>query len=387
MPLRVVFNSSKVRPDQVEKVSGILSDAGLLTRHVFSLQSMSRKALDLARRTSLEREPYSRIQRRLNERRQASLIELLWPMPGETLDSFKDGVDDLLGIGAQGFLIFPLIWLNNTAYREHTAEYGVTVLPEEDPSGGGEIVVSTNEVSFPEYLDGLRFALAVYLLHDCRGLYATLQLLNTLGVARFRDVVDAFGAWMDEQTEGLIAELWRARLASFEDMVNYAWRGEFADAVLHAHRKEFDRMIAGFIASRGEWFQGPHGELLRGVVEYDLLCRPYAFLQTKSEVGTALEHTAIVRSKPRYYLVRAQFDFPRIIRTLRRGDTLSAADLEQGSYLLEIDHRTAQLFLFPNRTLDESRWQCTQAVQEIARIEPLCKLFADESAQGMPAVG
>jgi hypothetical protein len=385
-PLRVVFNSSKVRPDRVEEVSGILAEAGLLTRHVFSLQSMSPRALELARRTSLAREPYARIQRRLNERRMASLIELLWPMPGETLDSFKDGVDDLLGLGAQGFLIFPLIWLNNTGYREHTAEYGVTLLAEDDPSGGGEIVVGTREVSFPEYLDGLRFTLATYLLHDCRGLYGTLQLLNELGIARFRDVLDAFGVWMDG-ADGPVAELWRARLTSFEDMVNYAWRGDVSDMVLHQERKEFDRLIAGFAAHHDEWFRGPHESLLRGMVEYDLLCRPYVFLQTRCEVGVPLAQLSIVRAKPRCWSVQARHDYPRIVRALRERTPLSPSDLEPVPCVLSVDHRTSQLFALPNRTAEENRWQCTQAVQEIARIEPRCSREADEPVQGMPSVG
>ncbi len=376
-PLRLVFNSSKVRPDRVERISTIFAEAGLLTRHVFSLQSMSRKALEMARRTSLEREPYTRIQRRLNEQNMASLIELLWPMPGETLDSFKDGVDDLLEIGAQGFLIYPLMWLNNTGYRERTAEYGVTVLPDADPAGAGEIVIGTREVSFPEYLDGLRFAFAEFVLHDCRGLYATMQILNALGVARFRDVLDAFGAWMDTHAEGPLAELWRARMASFEDMTDYTWRGEITDALLHTQRVEFDRLLAQFVAAHDEWFAGPQQSLLRAAVEYDLLSRPYVFLQTRCEVGVAMERIEIVQSQPRGWLVRAAHDFPRIVGKLRRGEKLGAQDLESGAFVLRIDHKRSQFFLLPRRTHEENRWQCTQAVQEIARIEPRCTLEAD----------
>ena len=379
---RVVFNSSKVRPDRVERISGIFADAELLTRHVFSLQSMDEEVLRIAKRTSLAREPYREIQQRLNEQHMASLIELLWPMPGETLESFEEGVAELLGLGAQGFLIFPLVWLNNTGYRDRTEEHGVTVLPEADPSSGGEIVVRTAHVSFTDYLAGLRFALAVFVLHDCRGLPTTLQLLDRLGVASFRETLRAFADFMDEEAEGPIAELWREQLACFEDMVTYTWRGILADATLNHARTSFDALLVEFTERHPEWFSGEHGDLLRASVEWDLVCRPYAFLQTKCELGAATSRIELVEAKQRLYRVLAPFDLAGIAAALRTGGELTAELLAPRETPIRVDHKQAQLFMLPTRSEDEHLWMCTQAVQEVARIEPRCSV---ESAEGAAA--
>jgi hypothetical protein len=375
-PNRIVFNSSKVHPERVERISRIFYDAELLTRHVFSLQSMDDRVLQVSKRTSLERAPYREIQQRLNGKRMASIVELLWPMPGETLDTFKDGVDELLGLGAQGFLIYPLVWLNNTGYAEHTAEYGVVTLPEDDSAGGGRVVVETREVPFDDYLAGLRFALASYMLHDCRGLYGTLQLLNALGVSRFRDTIDAFAGWMDAHADGRVADIWHERLECFEDMVKYTWRGMLADALLNHSRQEYDRLIAEFAASQSWTTEGEHADLLRASVEYDQLCRPYLFLQTPFELGVETEHVTQVHTRPRLRRVRAPYALPRLIHALRTGRPLDPTDLEPGDYPVQIDHRAFQLFLLPTRTLDEQHWMCTHAVQEVARIEPACTVEA-----------
>jgi hypothetical protein len=310
----------------------------------------------------------------------SSMIELLWPMPGETTESFKEGVDELLVTGAQGFLIYPLIWLNNTGYSENTAEYGVTTLPEDDPAGSGRIVVQTREVSFPDYLEGLQFSLAVYLLHDCRGLYATMQLLNALGLARFRDVLDDFARWMNERAGGPVAKLWRERLECFEDMVKYIWRGMLADAVLNHERKEFDRLLRAYFADRPAWSEGEHGDLIREAFEYDLVCRPYAFLQTPFELGVELERIRIVETRPRQRRVVCSYDFPALIRGLRTGQGLDRALLAPGEHAIRIDHRAFQLFLLPTRSMEEHHWLCTLAVQELARIEPRCTVEQVERA-------
>ena len=63
--------------------------------------------------------------------------------------------------------------------------------------GAGPLVIQTREVSFSEYLDGLRFATAVFLLLDCRGLFTTSRLLNALELASFREVFEQFATWLD----------------------------------------------------------------------------------------------------------------------------------------------------------------------------------------------
>lgn len=384
-PRRIMFNSSKVRPDRVEEISRILFDGEMLARHVFSLETLSPRALEVAKRTSLAREPYQRIQRALNARRMNSLIELLWPMPGETLDSFKDGMSELIEVGAQAFLAYPLVWLNNIGYREHTEEYGVTLLPEDDPAGGAELVVTTNEVPFPDYVEGLRFIAGAYVLHDCRALHATMQLAAALGVARPREIVDAFVRFVEAQPSSPFVDHWRAQLACFEDMIKYTWRGEMSLVVLNSQRADADRLIRAFATSQPQWFEGPHGDLLREAVDYDLLARPYFYVQDECRVSAPLERLVVLESKPRAWLVRAHYDIPALVEALRTGTAIEPAQLEPHRLRLRIDHRSGQLFLMPNRTAYQQAWHLTQMMQEVCRIEPRCSAEGDAEVEASGA--
>ena len=146
-PKQVVFSSSKNTIDRVEQVSRILSQGGLLTSQPISLQSLNETALRLAKRDNIKTDVYLRLQRRLNEWGVSSFVELIWPLPGETLDSFKQGIEDLCTSGAQAFSVYPHLLLNNVGFRPRSAELGVITLKDDDPASGAEMVIQTNEVS------------------------------------------------------------------------------------------------------------------------------------------------------------------------------------------------------------------------------------------------
>ncbi|MEO0975109.1 MAG: radical SAM protein, partial [Pseudomonadota bacterium] len=261
-PQRLLYSTAKNNPDRVEQLARILTDAELLHNHSISLQTLNPEALKKASRDNIGRESYLRLQRRLNEWQVPSFVELLWPMPGETLESFKTGVDDLCSMGTQSFTIYPLLWLNNVGYADKTEEFGVVTLTEEDPVSGGQVVIQTNEVSFNEYVDGLLYAMSVYLLHNCRGLYATLSVLASLDAVRPRTVFERFQTFMneaatqfvseaDESASDLMLSMWQDGRDRFEQMISYVWRGALAYAALHSARDKFDALLSRFVDN--EW--------------------------------------------------------------------------------------------------------------------------------------
>ena len=146
----------------------------------------------------------------MNDHGVASFIELIWPLPGETLESFKQGVQSLCTMGAQSFGIYPLLWLPNVGFSGREEELGIVTLKEADPAGGGQVVVQTNEVTHLDWLKGLVFTNAVMWLYDCRGLFHTLGLLNAIGIDQYRTVFDRFVNWMEtECSKSEPAKLWK----------------------------------------------------------------------------------------------------------------------------------------------------------------------------------
>jgi hypothetical protein len=370
-PTRVIFNSAKNNSDRVEEVSRIFARERLMGSQPISLQTLDPHTLQVAKRDNIKTDTYLRLQRRLNEWGVASFVELIWPLPGETLESFKQGVDGLCASGAQSFTIYPLLWLNNVGYRQRTEELGVVTLREDDPASGAEIVIQTREVGYRDYIEGLRFATSLYLLHDCRGLYLTMQLLRALGIASFRETVDAFAGWIQNAPGGPVADHWRGGEQHFEHMYRWLWRGALAEKVLHSDRADFDRLLDSFVRERADWFASGSSErnaLLRAAFDFDLLSRPYVFFQTPPELGVELEVLRLAGRSRHVWTVESPFDFPALIQGLRVGRGQEVPP-RPGRFEIIVDHRPGQVFRLPAKAEDEHLWHCHEIVREIAHVE------------------
>ena len=374
-PYAVKFSAAKNHPDRVEEIAKRFFDSGLLTVQTISLQSMDERTLETAKRQNIKIGAYLQLQKRLNELGTPSCVEMIWPLPGETLDSFKDGVNELCARGAQAFTVYPLLLLNNIGYEEKRDALGLVTLDEEDPAGTAEIVIQTNEATFEDYRAGLQFATGLYVLHDCRGLYATLQILNALGLGSFRTVIDAFVRWMASSARAprsLVGDIWDGGVRHFEQMYKYAWRGALSNAVLHRDRAQLDELLRAFAADHDYWTADApeHAELVRAAVDFDLLSRPYLFLQTDPGGTDALLELVVTEKKRAGWVLESPYDFPAIVAESRRGAGVSAATLSRGRFEISIDHRRGLVYLRPGRSDEEMNWQCYEVSRAIGNIEP-----------------
>jgi radical SAM superfamily enzyme YgiQ (UPF0313 family) len=376
VPNHVVFSSSKNTSDRVEQVSRIFAQAGLLATQPISLQSLDARTLAVAKRDNIKTDTYLRLQRRLNEWGVPSHVELMWPLPGETLESFKEGIDELCTSGAQAFNIYPLLWLNNVGYRERKDELGVVTLKEDDPASGGEMVIQTHDVSYSDYVKGLLFSTALYLLHDCRGLYLTMQLLHALRVARVRTVVDEFVDWLRGADGNRLTDMWHDGEVHFERMNKFVWRGELAHAVLHRDRQDFDRMLRAFVVERLERITGPlgdHADLVSAACEFDLVNRPYVYIQTPLQLGVPLEKLRIIEQRRGLWVVDSPFDFSAMLGALRTTGAIEATHWHRDAFEITIDHRCNQLFLPETKSEEELHWHSVRTVDAIRHTEARCQ--------------
>lgn len=383
-PTRIILNSAKNRIDRVEKIAKIYARAGLLSTQAISLQSMNSRALKEAKRVN-KTDEYLDLMTRLTKAKVPTFVELIWPMPGETLSTFKQGINDLCGRGAPAFFIHPLQWLNNVGYYDRKEELGVSTLRNEDPLSGTENVICTREVTFPEYIEGLNFIASVLLLYTCRGLHTTMHLLNFLGIARYCEVLDDFGEWMNHRHGDAISEMWHDGRARFEERCKGVWPGVATDCVLRAHRDEFDRLVQDF--ARGHlpaWSRKGHGDLLRAAVEFDHLSRPYLYLTRKLEIAVEIRELDIVSRSRGTWKVRSRFDFPRIMSFMRTGDRPDPEDLAPGEYEISVDHRVGSVLPLPHWRELDYHWFAAGVLRAIARYEPRCTV--DRHAAPTPPV-
>ena len=387
-PLRVMYSSAKNNPDRVLEIAKVFAGAGrgCDTHLESSLQPMGEGGPPRSQqRSNVKVEAFVELQRGLNDARIPSFIELMWPLPGETLETFKSGVDRLCRLGAQAFAVYPLLWLRNTGFDGKADEHGVATLLEDDPAGS-RIVIQTREVPFAAYLEGLAFATSLYLLHDCRGLFVTMQLAARVAGLRVRDAVDAFVRFLDRAAGGgPIVDLWHQGRERFQELVKFIWRGVVADAALHSARASFDALLADFGAQWIEAAPEGHRDLLAASIEFDLLHRPYVFLQTPFRVDGPGEHGGATPLRRHVARVESPYDFPRIVDRLRRGEDPSSDDLARGAFRFTLDHRTRLVFRLPSKTEPEHQWHTHQMVRGIAGVEPRLEGADSPAADGLRA--
>ncbi len=369
-PVRVNYSSAKNNPERAVEIAKIFTTQGVLSTQPISLQTMNSDALDLARRSNIKLDTYLEVQKTMNDEKVASFIELIWPLPGETLDSFKAGIQELCEMQAQAFGVYPMVWLKNVGFEQKKEDLGVVTLREADTVSGAEVVIQTKEVGHKDWIAGMVFANSVMLLYDCRGLYHTGRIVNALEIESYRDMFDRFVAWMQTAANNGITDLWREGETSFESMYKFTWRGAIVEAAMHRCRTEFNNMLLNFAAESVIWTESRFAELIRAAVEFDILARPYAYANTPTDYAVELEAVSVSDSSDRSYHVSLPFDIPRIVQHIEKTGSLEGKVGTASTTILSIDHRKRQFLRMPNKHDTDHHQFCHKFVTEIGNYLP-----------------
>jgi len=176
-------------------------------------------------------------------------------------------------MGAQSFVVYPLLALPNTAIVEQKEALGLTLTPSFDAGAGDyTYVTATREVSPDEYRKGLWLVLSLNLLHNTRVLAGTFDLLLQRGI-RHVQVLEAFAQWARVHDLPLFVR--HTKAVSSVEHASWAYWGSVAFEALHAQRERFVATVEEFCAAQPWW-----DEDVRACVEVDRLLLPYLFTNT-----------------------------------------------------------------------------------------------------------
>lgn len=168
-PREFNVNWAKNNAARVGRIIRAILAAGIHTVINVPLQTNSMAALDLAGRGTIGREGMLSECRALMEDGHELTAELIFGLPGESLDDFMRHYDDLFA-AFPVMRIHPLWILPNTDFDRRRAELGIKTLSP-DPLSDYEAVIAHNEMTPNDVNDGL----AVLLGHS---------ILNLLGGSR-----------------------------------------------------------------------------------------------------------------------------------------------------------------------------------------------------------
>jgi radical SAM superfamily enzyme YgiQ (UPF0313 family) len=271
-PIIVAMAAAKNRPERMAEITQILVRGGLLTSQPISLQTLSPAALQMVERSNIRPDTFSRLQQSLRQRRISSYIELIWPLPGETLHSFREGIGTLCATGSDTIIAYPHLLLHNTPMYARQELLGLRCERVADPVAEADVVVQTNWVSRAEYEQGVWFAYATHCLYNLRGLYYLASHLTRTGSASHAEFLTAAADYFQSRLDNPVARFFAVSVKSLD---NYSMfnNGLVAHLTLHQERAAFSDLLASFARSQ-PWWSDPAA---RAAFELDLVSRPYIY--------------------------------------------------------------------------------------------------------------
>lgn len=207
-PHAISIQNTKNATERSYQVQKIFSDAGLNKGVVVSLQSVDSTTLEAIRRDNISLESYYEIQRRFAARGIQTMTDLILGLPGETYESFVDGVSLVIENGQHNRIQFNnLSVLPNSEMGdpEYQKRYDMQIVETkvvnihgelEEPVDGicetQHLVVGTKTMPKPDWVKARAFSWMTGLLHFDKVLQIPLIVVRELSGLRYRDIIEYF---------------------------------------------------------------------------------------------------------------------------------------------------------------------------------------------------
>lgn len=358
-PSMVAIQAAKNRPDRVTEITEILVEGGMLTSQPVSLQTTSPQALELVQRANIKESTYVELQAKLREKKISSYTELIWPLPGETLRSYQEGIGKLCATGADAVVSYPQLLLRNTPMYRQQEELGVVTVRVDDPVAEADVVVATKWVTREEFQEGSWFYYAVISLYNARAAFYTARMLDRTGVCAYTDFLRLAADYFKTRTD---TETCRFFAHSVATLGNYDINniGKVLHYVLHSHRGEMDLLLEGFLREHG-WLDLPG---VRMAFELDLLARPYVYRESVVAPSVPFEHLRLIERERFTFVAELPRDAAALLEIL--------PDLpESGVVRLRVDHVGRRKMPYPKqRSLDYNAGYCQVMMNRMRDIVP-----------------
>ena len=179
-PQKFQATYSKNNSETVFRINKRLNDAGMCKGATLSFQSLHQYVLDNIYRKNMPIESFHELMSMYNKNGIGAYSEIILGLPGETYESFRDGMEQLLECGQHmsiNFFNCELLMnsiMNDPEYmKKHEIEYAVTeqhqyhVVPDKrDVTEFSRIVVSTSAMSKEMWIKSNIFAVFVRAFHN-----------------------------------------------------------------------------------------------------------------------------------------------------------------------------------------------------------------------------
>lgn len=295
-PEHFSFLSTYSNSSRLAEICKTLHEGGIRQSYTLSIQSMSPAPLKAIGRKVFDR--FEWFQEFLEERQIGSYNDILWPIPGETLDSFKKGIAQLCEKAAGNFLVAPLALLNNTGFAENKDAYGIDGALTTDINHDAELVMATNTVSNKERIKGWEFVFAATALHTLGGLRITARHLHDSAVISYDALFSDFADYALSHLEMKFARFLKPLVDGRTMNVKGAYDRLIYD-ICHENREDFDRRIFEFAEAQAWWDE----DQIRCCFEADLLGRLHLYRDQVRKPRFDFQQIQIIKTFSNSYLI------------------------------------------------------------------------------------
>lgn len=208
---------SKNNPETVFKINKRLNDVGMCKGATLSFQSLSDKVLENIYRKNMPLESFRRLMTMYNENNIAAYSEIILGLPGETYESFRDGMEQLLEYGQHMSInVFNCEMLKNSIMSDpgYVKKFGIETVRTEQHQYHihhnqknikeySEIVVSTSTMSKEMWVKSNVIASFIRAFHNLGLLQCfAIYLYYEKGV-KYSDFYESLIDWSDENKDFL----------------------------------------------------------------------------------------------------------------------------------------------------------------------------------------
>jgi hypothetical protein len=207
-PVAMSVQNTKNATERAYATQKILSDAGLNKGVALSMQSVDADTLAAIKRDNISIDTYMELQRRFARDGVETYSDLIIGLPGETFDSFVNGVDLLISMGQHNRIQFNNLSILPNAEmgsQEYQSKFGMVTIESEIINIHGEkvildddvpevqqLVISTASTPSEDWVRTRAFCWMTALIHFNKLLQIPLILAHELGGLSYKELVLAF---------------------------------------------------------------------------------------------------------------------------------------------------------------------------------------------------
>lgn len=216
-PTSFATSWSKNHNARVQQIVRRLHETELLSHYHLALQTLTPKALELSNRKNMRDNDYERVVKACAQEGIPIAAELIWGLPGDTLDEFEAGLDQLLRV-FPNINIFGYTLLPGTEFHERREEYRLRTVPVAGyGKAKGEYVVGCHTFDEAEGREGYFLISSYIVLARGQLMPLTAQFLALSGEVPVAPLLRAcLDALLEEFADALGTTIRSDRMEAYE---------------------------------------------------------------------------------------------------------------------------------------------------------------------------